>query len=129
MVAPHAMPAARVRTSPASDAGVDGETATAWPLADVLAGDLVWALQRALAAGAVAVECRFDGAGARRWLRIDSHAIVQLLAGLARRLHDELQARELTVEVAGAPATTRMSWQNPSAARSPSAPRPRRGQA
>lgn len=84
---------------------VAGGAGAAWSAEDVPAGDLAWALQRTLRSGAAPLECAFDGGGAERWLHVDGHAVVQVLAELARRLRDELGAREFAVEVGGeAPA-------------------------
>ena len=75
-------------------------SASAWPLEDVQAGDLVWALQRCLRTGP-GIECRFDGHGAEQWLAADSHAIVQMLAHLVGRLGRDIGVRKVTIEIAG----------------------------
>lgn len=102
---------ARVLREALSDEGAT--RAAAWPLEDVQAGDLAWALQRDLARGPAPLACRVEGGDAERWLRVDSHAVVQALALLARRLHAELGACELALETAGEPATPRLDlrWQ------------------
>ncbi|MBI5717325.1 MAG: 3'-5' exonuclease [Burkholderiales bacterium] len=86
-----------------------GLPTSAWPLEDVQAGDLVWALRQALRAGPGAVaECAFEGRGADRWLVVDSHAVVQMLVQLAQRLCGELGAQELAIDVAGSPSAPRL---------------------
>lgn len=85
-----------------------GAAALAWPAEDVQAGDLAWALQRALRDGTETLECAFDGNGADRWLHVDGHAVVQTLASLARRLRSDLAASDLAIEVAGDAASPRL---------------------
>lgn len=81
-------------------------------LDEVQVGDLAWALQRTLGAGPRPLACAFDGAGAARRLRLDSHAVVQALAALARRVHEAAGADDLALAVAGPPHAPRLelSW-------------------
>ncbi|MCW5633784.1 MAG: DNA polymerase III subunit epsilon [Rubrivivax sp.] len=83
-----------------------GGAPTAWPLEEVRAGDIAFALQRRLQAAA-GPACRFDGQGAERACLVDSHAIVQLLAWAACRLRAEIGVAEVRFEVDSAPAAAR----------------------
>jgi len=85
-----------------------GQPLTPWPLEDVQAADLAWALQRELRSGPGAIECAYDQREASRWLVVDSYAVVQMLAQLARRLHATLDARDVGIEVAGSVAAPRL---------------------
>jgi DNA polymerase-3 subunit epsilon len=69
-----------------------------WPVEDVQVGDLVFALQHGLRAGP-GIECGFDGAGAARWLEVDSHALVQALAHAIARLAADVGAHEVALAV------------------------------
>lgn len=61
--------------------------ATRWPLEDMLGADLVAAAQRRLEAAGLRVDA--NEVDASLWLTLDSFSLLQALAYLAGRLHDE----------------------------------------
>jgi DNA polymerase-3 subunit epsilon len=76
--------------------------ATRWPLEDMLGADLVAAAQRRIeAAGAQRVDVA--DVDASLWLEVDSFSLLQALAYLAGRLHDEYEIRlvQLRLQAAG----------------------------
>jgi DNA polymerase-3 subunit epsilon len=73
-----------------------GSAGRGWPTEDVRAADIAHAVQHRLRAEA-AIDCRLEPGGARGWLRADSHGLVALLAACARRLVEEVGARDLVL--------------------------------
>ena len=86
----------------------------AWPLEDMLAADLVFALQRDF-------ERRLGLATGQRggdeplWLSVDSHALVQALTHVAGQLVSALGIRSVVIETVGAGRFVRLSlcWTGP----------------
>jgi DNA polymerase-3 subunit epsilon len=74
-----------------------------WPREDILAADLVLALQRSLESG-LGLSSRLEanaGDAAPLWLHLDSHAMVQALTQLVGALAAAAGARELVFELSG----------------------------
>lgn len=88
------------RLDAAAAAGAEA-AGTPWPLEDMLAADLVYALQRSF-------ERRLSIAAAQRddgeplWLSVDSHALVQALTHLMGRLMERKALRSVIIETAAA---------------------------
>lgn len=79
-------------------AGADDALPAPWPREDMLAADLVFALQRGFEAGpGVTLQAELDDAPL--WLSLDSHAIVQALTQLMARLVDTLEIGALALEL------------------------------
>jgi DNA polymerase-3 subunit epsilon len=83
-----------------------------WPREDILAGDLVYALQRSFEAG-LGLPSRFEGGELGLWLHLDSHAIVQALTQLVGSLRQALGLCEIVLELseAGRFARLALCWQ------------------
>ena len=71
-----------------------------WPREDILAGDLVFALQRNFE-GRLKLACRLEGDERPLWLHLDSHAVVQALTQLVGRVAAALSLTELVILIAG----------------------------
>jgi DNA polymerase-3 subunit epsilon len=71
---------------------------TRWPLEDMLGADLVAAAVRRIAT-ACGVRTGSEEVDAALWLRVDSFALLQALAGLATRLVDEFEVRSLRLRL------------------------------
>lgn len=71
-----------------------------WPREDILATDLVFALQRSFEAG-LKLPSRFEGSEAPLWLQLDSHAMVQALTHLVGALRAALDVREVVLALSG----------------------------
>lgn len=84
---------------------------SAWPREDMLAGDLLRALQRGLAAGS-GLEVSLHDDQAPVWLQLDSHGLVQAVAHLAGRLREELavSALRLALQAHGRFARLALRW-------------------
>ena len=74
------------------------ELRTRWPLEDMLGADLVAAAGRRIEA-ACGVRTGLDEVDATLWLRVDSFAVLQALAGLATRLVEEFEVRALRLRL------------------------------
>ena len=74
------------------------EVKTRWPLEDMLGADLVAAAQRRIEA-ACAVRTGTQDVDGTLWLKVDSYALLQALAYLARRLVDEFEVRALLLRL------------------------------
>ncbi|MBX3634307.1 MAG: 3'-5' exonuclease [Rubrivivax sp.] len=74
------------------------ELRTRWPLEDMLGADLVAAAQRRIET-ACGVRTGSDEVDATLWLRVDSFALLQALAGLATRLVEEFEVRALRLRL------------------------------
>ena len=73
-----------------------------WPREDILAGDLVFALQRSLESGLnLASRLESAAAAAPLWLHLDSHAMVQALTHLVGALAATSGLREVVFELSG----------------------------
>lgn len=85
-----------------------------WPREDISAADLGYALQRSLEAGG-ALACRLATGSDALWLQVDSHALVQALSHLARRVGASLgiDAVDLAWTSAGRFARLEIAWQGP----------------
>jgi len=85
-----------------------------WPLEDMLAADLVFALQRNFEVG-VGVTASAADAGEPLWLAVDSHALVQALTHVAGRLRAGFGTRVVTLAVVaeGRFASLSMRWTGP----------------
>ena len=75
--------------------------ATRWPLEEMLAADFVQAARRRIEAVA-GLRTGSEGTEAERWLKLDSFSLLQALAYLALRLHDEFEVAAVTLRVAPA---------------------------
>jgi DNA polymerase III subunit epsilon len=102
---------AKLDAAAAADADALG---VAWPLEDMLAADLVFALQRNF-------ERRLGLAAGHRdsneplWLSVDSHALVQALTHLTGQLASAVGIRSVVIETAAAGRFVRLSlcWNGP----------------
>jgi DNA polymerase-3 subunit epsilon len=74
------------------------ELRTRWPLEDMLGADLVAAAGRRIES-ACGVRTGLDEVDAALWLRVDSFAVLQALAGLATRLVEEFEVRALRLRL------------------------------
>jgi DNA polymerase-3 subunit epsilon len=74
-------------------------SATRWPLEDMLGADLVAAAQRRIEAE-TGVHVGAEGVDATLWLKVDSFALLQVLAHLAQRLHEAFALRVLWLRLA-----------------------------
>ena len=90
-----------------ADATGGAGAADSWSMEDVQAADLGHALQHVLRVEQ-GIDCAFDEAAAERWLTVDSHAIVRLLAELAQRLVAEAGAHGLGLELREEAGSTRL---------------------
>jgi DNA polymerase-3 subunit epsilon len=88
--------------------------ATAWPLEDMQASDLLLAIQRGLRTGPLA-SCRVELPESDCWIAVDGHAMVQLLSQLIGHLGVELGVREVVLRVRGDPGFVRLEveWDGP----------------
>jgi len=77
--------------------------ATRWPLEEMLGADLVAAARRRIEAQ-FASPVRADDVDASLWLKLDSFALLQGLAYLAERLHDEHDVKDLRLRLSRADA-------------------------
>jgi len=77
--------------------------ATRWPLEEMLGADLVAAAQRRIEAQ-FASPVRADDVDTSLWLKLDSFALLQGLAYLAERLHDEHDVKDLRFRLSRADA-------------------------
>jgi DNA polymerase-3 subunit epsilon len=77
--------------------------ATRWPLEEMLGADLVAAARRRIES-AFASPVRADDVDASLWLKLDSFAMLQGLAYLAERLHDEHDVKDLRLRLSRADA-------------------------
>ncbi|TSE36472.1 3'-5' exonuclease [Tepidimonas charontis] len=73
-----------------------------WPMEDMLGADLVAALQRRLA-DLPGLEVGCGPVAPDVWLRIDSFSLLQLIATLGRRLHDERGVERLQLRLQRVP--------------------------
>lgn len=91
----------------------DTDMPAAWPREDISASDLLAALRREVG-DAVGLDWD-EAAAAPRWLSVDSYALVQALAWLARRLAQAMQLPRLAVRIEGDPRWVRLqfAWQGP----------------
>jgi DNA polymerase-3 subunit epsilon len=87
---------------------------TQWPLEDMLAADLVYALQRNFEVG-LGVAAGVQGDEEPFWLSVDSHALVQALTHLMGRIASTFSTRAVTLELSGAGRFVRLSlcWSGP----------------
>jgi DNA polymerase-3 subunit epsilon len=69
-----------------------------WQLEEMLGSDLLWAIQRRLE-DKVEVSTAVEAQEENLWLKVDSYAIVQASAYLARRLKVEFGLREVTLRL------------------------------
>jgi DNA polymerase-3 subunit epsilon len=76
---------------------------TRWPLEEMLGADLLAAAQRRIEAGG-AQRVSAGEVDATLWLKLDSFALLQALAHLAARLHDEYTVPRLQLRLQAAPA-------------------------
>jgi DNA polymerase-3 subunit epsilon len=85
-----------------------------WPLEDMLAADLVFALQRNFEVGAGVTACPPE-TGEPLWLAVDSHSLVQALTHVMGRLRARFGTRAVTIELAaeGRFARLTMRWTGP----------------
>jgi len=85
-----------------------------WPLEDMLATDLVFALQRNFEVGAGVTACPAEDSEPL-WLAVDSHSLVQALTHVMGRLRASFGTRTVTVEVSaeGRFALLTMRWTGP----------------
>ncbi len=98
---------------------------TRWPLEDMLGADLMAAAQRRIEA-LPGLRASVESADAQLWLNVDSYGVLQALAYLASRLHDEFEVplvrlrlthagrrAQLDLVWSGQPLSTEtvMSWQ------------------
>jgi DNA polymerase III subunit epsilon len=83
-----------------------------WPREDILAADLVFALQRSFEAG-LGLSCRCEGRTPELWLQLDSHSMVQAVTHLAGALRSALGLREIVLELSqqGRFARLDLRWQ------------------
>jgi len=83
-----------------------------WPLEDMRAADLLFALRRNVEAG-LQLAAREEGADESLWLSVDSHSLVQALTHVAGRLAAACEARELAFELRADGRFARLSlrWQ------------------
>lgn len=99
------------------DAAATAEAAAlggVWPLEDMLAADLVFALQRNLERHlGLAAACRDQAESL--WLSVDSHALVQALTYLMSRVAATFGIRSVVIETAAAGRFVRLtlSWNGP----------------
>ncbi len=75
--------------------------ATRWPLEEMLGADLLAAAGKRIESQP-GMRCRADDVAVDLWLRLDSFALLQALAYLARRLHDEHDVRDVQLRLAAA---------------------------
>lgn len=82
-----------------------------WPLEDMRGADLLALVCRRIEREA-APRVRRDPADAQLWLRVDSFSLVQAVAALALRLHNELGVRDVRLRVAeaGTHGQLDLSW-------------------
>lgn len=98
----------------AADAAEPQAPGVAWPLEDMLAVDLVFALQRQLERElGLAVAC--SDLPEPLWVRVDSHALVQALTRLVGRVVAALKLRSVVIETAASGRFVRLSlnWSGP----------------
>ena len=83
----------------------------AWLLEDMLGADLVSAAAKEIESS-LGLPARLDAVDAALWLKVDSHALVQCLTSLARRLRRELGALELrlVLQASGRLAQLGLLW-------------------
>jgi len=86
----------------------DDELRAPWPLDEMLATDLVFALQRNAQAGP-GVAARCEGTDAPIWLSVDSYSLVQSLTQLIGRLASAFGVRELVLELEAVGRFVRLS--------------------
>lgn len=77
-----------------------GGLATRWPLEDMLGADLVIAAQRRIETLA-GVRVRASELDAALWLRLDSFSLLQALAYLAGRLHEDYGIKDFQLRLSG----------------------------
>ena len=103
------------RLSARLDAAAGAEAAgTPWPLEDMLAADLVYALQRSFERHLSITAAQRDD-GEPLWLSVDSHALVQALTHLMARLVEHYAVRSVIIETAAAGRYVSLSlaWNGP----------------
>ncbi|MBS7726184.1 DNA polymerase III subunit epsilon [Pseudomonas lalucatii] len=85
-----------------------------WPLEDMLASDLLLALQRNFAA-ALNVTAHYAGDGPPLWLSLDSYSLVQAMTQLTGALAGACGISEVELELAGEDGFARLGlrWQGP----------------
>lgn len=85
-----------------------------WPLEDMLAADLMFALQRNFEVGAGVTACPAES-GEPLWLAVDSHSLVQALTHVMGRLRAGFGTRAVTIELAAEDrfALLTMRWTGP----------------
>ncbi|HUG26382.1 3'-5' exonuclease [Piscinibacter sp.] len=92
----------------------DQALGTQWPLEDMLATDLVYALQRNFEGG-LGVVATMQGDEEPFWLSVDSHALVQALTQVMGRIVSTFGTRAVRLELTGAGRFVRLSllWNGP----------------
>jgi DNA polymerase-3 subunit epsilon len=85
-----------------------------WRLEEILGGDLVTALQRALE-GEVGMAVAVEDSGDEVWLELDSFALVRAVTRLAARLRDDAGATRLTLALgrSGGHGRLDLGWPGP----------------
>ena len=85
-----------------------------WLLEEMLASDLVFALQRSFEAG-LGVTARHEGADAPFWLSVDSYAMVQALTQVMGRVASTFGTRAVVLQLGGDGRFVRLTlcWQGP----------------
>jgi DNA polymerase-3 subunit epsilon len=71
-----------------------------WPREDILAGDLVFALQRSFESQ-LELASRVEGLEAPLWLHLDSHALMQALTHLVGLVATALSLTEVVIQITG----------------------------
>jgi len=99
------------------DAAASAETDTlgmVWPLEDMLAADLVFALQRNLERR-LNIAAAYRDEGAPLWLSVDSHGLVQALTTLLGQVVAAFGVRSVVIEAAAMGRFVRLSisWSGP----------------
>ena len=89
-----------------------------WPLEDMLATDLVFALRRSFEA-TLGVVTRYTGTDEVLWLSVDSYSLVQALTHLMGRVASAYDLREVTLELRAERRLVRLSLRWPGAALEP----------
>lgn len=79
-----------------------------WPLEDMLAGDLLLALQRNFSA-VLGVTAHYEHAGEPYWLSLDSYSLVQALTQLMGSLAAACAIHEVELELSGEPGFARLA--------------------
>jgi DNA polymerase III subunit epsilon len=100
----------------AAAAGAEA-SGTPWPLEDMLAADLVYALQRSLERHLSITAAQRDD-GEPLWLSVDSHALVQAFTYLMGRVVERCAVRSVIIDTAAAGRYVRLSlaWNGPAMA-------------